>query len=373
MKRITALLLSIGIVLTLFAGCGASGASGGGEAAEPAASGDGTSQNAGGSQASAEPGASLVDQYDWDAETETDKLWHEDVDAKLGELTPDMVPDGLRIGVVSMELANEYWIDLSSGIEARCAELGIDVDIQYVNGPNDFEGTLAAAETLAGLDYDAYIFSPENETVLEDITRQLVESGKPVVNAYCCTLTTASCLVGSLDSKVANAAAQLTIDLVGDEGNVAVAMGAVAAKLAQVRTNYYKDYLSKNSNIVVEDIPAEWDSNVARTMTSDLLAVVPDLQVVWCNNDNLGLGVIEGLREKKALETCKVIAMDGTSAGLQAVKDGDLYATFWNNPVYIGALSVDTAVRLLLGQDVPRIIETDTELVTMENVDRFIK
>lgn len=316
---------------------------------------------------------SIITGYTWMAENEEDSMYYKDYEEELGEITADMVPDDFSIGVVSMASSNDYWINLNEGVQERCDELGIDVQIEYVEGPTDYEETLVNAETLYNAGYDAYIFSPENETCLEEITKRITDEGFPVINAYCCEINDATCYIGSLDSQTAIESAKLAIELLGGEGTVAVAEGDVAAKLAQTRTNYFIDYIEKNSDITVEEIPAQWDPTTARTMTTDLLTANPDVSYIWCNNDNLGLGVYEGLREANATDTCKVVATDGTRAGLTSVAAGEMYATYWNNPKLIGVLSVDACVRAAIGQDLPRVVTTDVELVTIDNVDDYLE
>lgn len=317
-------------------------------------------------------GNGVVTGYSWDGESETDKIHYTELEAKLGEITPDMVPEGFSIGVVSMEAANTYWVDLNKGVEDRCRELGIEVDVEYVVGPTNFEETLAKAETLYGIGYDAYIFSPENETCLEEITKKIVDEGIPVINAYCCQISSATCLIGSLDSETAIASAKKAIELVGNDGTVAIAMGDIATKLAQTRTNYFKKYLEENSNITIEEIPAQWDPSNARTMTADLLTANPDVGYIWCNNDALGLGAYEGVREAGLTDQIKVVSMDGTTAAFSSLQAGEIYGTFANYPQLIGRLSVDACVRAVLGQKLPRVIQTDVAFVTADNVDEYL-
>ena len=362
----TVLIFTMGAVL--LSGCGANAQKTG----DSNGSGSGEQASASKEDAKTENGDSIITGYTWMAETEEDAMYYKDYEKKLGEITKDMVPKDFSIGVVSMASSNDYWINLNEGVKKRCEELGIEVAIEYVEGPTDYEQTLVNAETLYNAGYDAYIFSPENETCLEEITRKIVGKGFPVINAYCCEINDATCFIGSLDSATAMKSAQLAIELLGGKGTVAVAEGDVAAKLAQTRTNYFMDYIEKNSDIKVEEIPAQWDPTTARTMTTDLLTANPDVSYIWCNNDNLGLGVYEGLREAGALEKCKVVAMDGTKAGLSSVAAGEMYATYWNNPRLIGELSVDACVRAVLGQDLPRVVTTDVELVTKDNVSDYI-
>ncbi|MCU6763726.1 D-allose-binding periplasmic protein precursor [uncultured Roseburia sp.] len=362
-KRQISIILCFAVGTALMAGCGTQ--------SEERKTGENTSSS--GSKEASRDGDSIITGYTWMAENETDAMYYKDYEEKLGEVTKEMVPKDFSIGVVSMASSNDYWINLNQGVKERCQELGIEVAVEYVEGPTDYEQTLTNAETLYNAGYSAYIFSPENETCLEEITRKIVGEGYPVINAYCCEINDATCFIGSLDSETARMAADLAIELLDGKGTVAVAEGDVAAKLAQTRTNYFIDRIEKNSDIKVEEIPAQWNPTTARTMTTDLLTANPDVSFIWCNNDDLGLGVYEGLREANAIDDCYVVSMDGTKAGLSSVASGEVYATYWNNPKLIGRLSVDACVRAAVGQDIPRVVTTDVELVTKENVEDYLE
>ena len=363
-KRFIAILACVCMIAGLLAACGS-------DANTTTAASDDSATTEGGETTKAASDDSIITGFDWMAENEPDTVYYKDFIEEFGEVTKDMVPENFSIGVVSMASSNNYWINLNEGVQKRCDELGITVQIEYVDGPADFEGTLANAENLYNQGFDAYIFSPENETCLDEITKKIVGEGYPVINAYCCELSGATCFIGSLDSEVAQAAAKMAIEYVGNDGVAAVAMGDVGGKLAQTGTRYYEKYLQDNSNVTVEEIPAQWDPSTARTMTTDLLTANPDVKFIFCNNDDLGLGVYEGLREANATGTCRVVSMDGTTQGLQSVKAGEIYGTFWNNPQYIGELSVDACVLSAIGKTLPRVIRTDYAFVNADNVDEY--
>jgi ribose transport system substrate-binding protein len=120
------------------------------------------------------------------------------------------------------------------------------------------------------------------------------------------------------------------------------------------------------------EMPSEWMADRAMQMTLDLLTTNPDLGLVWCANDGLAMGVIEGIRTAGKTGACLVLSMDGTSVGLQAVKDGELVGTYFNDPFNMAAIAVECAVRKAAGQDLPRIIETPVTLIDSSNVNQYI-
>jgi len=339
-------------------------------AEEPAADAPAADAPAAEEPATEEP-ASEESSEEYAPHTSTDVIKLEDLESEYGPL-PD-IPEGFTIGSITNEPSNEYWATVGQGITDRCAELGIELDQQFALDTEDQSGQLAAMEAVAAKDHDAYIVSPITVDNLQGVVDTLMADGKPVVNIYLEVLQNASTFVGSLDSDCAEMAAQHAIEVMDGEGQAAMALGAVASKLVQIRCGNFKDYIEANSDIeVVYEMPAEWVPEKAMQMTMDMMATNPDIELIWCANDNLAMGVIEGLRAVDKLDQVKVMAIDGTSVGLKAVKDGEMEATYANDPHHLGEVAVDMCVRFAAGQDIPRTIQTPITEVTIENVDEFL-
>jgi ribose transport system substrate-binding protein len=200
------------------------------------------------------------------------------------------------------------------------------------------------------------------------------QNGAIVINPYIEVLDDTDCYVGSLDSLTAVAAAKKTIELLGGKGKVATAQGTLASKMNYYRCGVFKEYIEANSEIeVVMEMPCEWMPEKGMQMTQDLLTTTPDLGLVWCANDGLAMGVIEGVRKADKTDTCLVLSMDGTSVALDAVKKGELQGTYFNDPHGLSGIAVEIAVRELAGQKLPKVVETPVTLIDASNVDQYLK
>lgn len=311
---------------------------------------------------------------EWDPSDESNVVKAEDVEAAYGKLPADAVKKGMTFGAVLPEASNEYWKTAARGMEDFCKKHGIKTDVQFALTAEDQSGQLASAETFAKKNLDAYVFAPMTADLMTNVTNQLKEKGKPVINAYFTPMENADVFVGAMDSQVAKMAAQHTIDVLGGKGKVAMAMAAVASRTNQVRCGLYKEYLEAHSDIkVVAEMPAEWVPEKAMQMTQDLLTKTPDIDLIWCANDNLALGVMEGLRSRDALGKTKVLSMDATTSALKAVKAGELFGTYSTDPYYTGQMCAEICLRKIAGQDIARVIACPVKLVDSSNVDEFLK
>jgi len=366
-KKILALVLCLVLTAGLAVGCNGKGSEevkDTGEKTTDAALDDSNDQDAADATASGE----------WDPSDESNITLAGDVETKYGPLPEDAVTEGMTFGAVFPEASNEYWKTVAKGIEDFCSERGIKTDIQFALTTEDQSGQLAAAETLEKKDLDAYIFAPMTADLFTNLTNQLKENKKPVINAYFTPMENADVFVGAMDSQIAELAAQYTIDVLDGKGKVAMAMAAVSSRTNQIRCGLYKEYIEANSEIeVVAEMPAEWVPETAMQMTEDLLTTIPDVDLIWCANDNLALGVMEGLRSRDALGKTKVLSMDATTSAINAVAEGELFGTYSTDPYFTGRMCAEICLRKIAGQEIDRVIACPVELVDASNVDKYLK
>jgi anti-anti-sigma factor len=103
-------------------------------------------------------------------------------------------------------------------------------------------------------------------------------------------------------------------------------------------------------------------------MIRDALAAHPDLRGVFAQNDQMALGAIDGIDELGYTGQITVVGFDGTPDGLAAVYRGRLAATVYRSTYNVGRATVDMAVRAVLGEQLPRDVQTDVSLITPTNL-----
>jgi len=121
---------------------------------------------------------------------------------------------------------------------------------------------------------------------------------------------------------------------------------------------------------VVAEQPADFDRTKGLDVMSNLLQAHPDVQGVIAANDEMALGAIKALGSK-AGTSVSVVGFDGTPDGLNAVKDGTLYASVAQQPSQLGKIAVDNALKALDGKKVEETIKVPVKVVTKENVAGF--
>ena len=157
-------------------------------------------------------------------------------------------------------------------------------------------------------------------------------------------------------------AADPSIDTNGDGIlQYVVFMGEPANDEAQARSKYCVETAEAcglTLEPVVDTIVANWDTAQAQeAMTAAWAANGDKIEVVFCNNDDMAIGVIAALNEagyNTGIEgdpEIVVIGVDRTDTALEYIKNGMLTATVQQDADAMAKANIQIAINKLLGKD----------------------
>lgn len=308
---------------------------------------------------------------DFDPENWDDTIEYEKIEEEFGPVPIDQLPEGITIGSLLPDLSNEFWSMVGEGQKAAAEEYGITLDSQSAMNEADYDAQLAMGEAMIGKKYDAYLLSALSDDNLTTVSEAAQNMGSPVVNAIGQQVKNANTFVGSMNYTAGVRAAQYAIEKLPDGGKAAVVMGQVGSAAATERNRGFKETLEGSNIEVVAELPAEWNPENAMNLTIDMLATRQDIDVIFAHNDNMALSVVEALRTTGNLGKIIVIGMDGTSDGYASIENDELTATVDIFPYKSGYYCVEMAIRLLAGQDIPRVIATPAVCVDKEHMAEY--
>ena len=109
---------------------------------------------------------------------------------------------------------------------------------------------------------------------------------------------------------------------------------------------------------MVDTIVANWDTAQAQeAMNATWAAHSSEIEVVFCNNDDMAIGVIAALNENgyntgiDGDPSIVVIGVDATDSALESIKNGGMTATVKQDADAMGYAHVKVAMNMLLGND----------------------
>ena len=280
----------------------------------------------------------------------------------------------IKLGAVAKAFENEYWRTLKLGMETAAGKLqdrGYDVyvTVRSSQGEGDEEGQLAIVKNMILRGYDALLLSPISDANLVPGVEAAIREGIPVVNVNDGIIAIAENFVGPRAIQNGELAAEWIAKKINNKGKVAVVVGMPKAFAARQRTIGFKTWLEKNAPdvVIAETQNADWDRSKARNLAAIWIKKHPDLKAIFCNNDTMALGVEEAVKAsgKKIL----VVGVDGIGEAYDSIRKGEMDATVDSFPLYKGQIAVEAALRILGGQNIPRVIWTPQALIDSTNVD----
>ena len=280
----------------------------------------------------------------------------------------------VKLGAVAKAFENEYWRTLKEGYEAFAAKMqaagqNVIVDVRSAQGEGDEQGQLSIVKDMVNKKYTALLLSPISDSNLTPGVEDAIKAGIPVVNVNDGLIELAPNFVGPRAVENGERAAAWIAEKIGNEGKVAVVIGMPKAFAARQRTLGFVNWMAKNAPKieVVEQQNADWDRSKAKDLAETWMMKHPDLKAIFCNNDTMALGVVEAVDAAKS--DILVVGVDGIGEAYDSIRNGGMDATVDSFPFYKSQIAAEACLRLLGGQQLPRVIWTPQALIDSTNVD----
>ncbi len=287
----------------------------------------------------------------------------ESTQADAGSSSGEEATNEIVIGFSAAALRDDFAKHEEECLQLACDNAGITLIETDAN--NDAQQQIADFETLITKGAKAIIVRPVDTEAVATAYETANAQGVYVV-----------CLEGGASEDSYDAAVGLTDQgehgrLLGeyiqawlDEDSSRVANVGYINGMVSDLVNGRKDGIFEtcpSANLVAEQI-ADWTTDKAMAVTEDWLQTHPEINVIACMNDEMAVGAIQALTAAgKDFDDYLVLGVDGSVAGQQYIRSGELDATTYQDTYALTESAVETAVGLLNG-------ETYTEMVQPENM-----
>ena len=307
-----------------------------------------------------------------DSDRETDRVEWSQLDQKFGPMPKPAAKT--KLGGVCKTLTNEYWRLLSQGYQDEAKKQGVSVDTQAAPNEDDALGQLSIAENMITQHYNALMVSPISDANLGPAAENAEENKVLVVNVNDAVMPQAAHYVGVVQRDNGVRVARWFLQNRPQGGKVAIVEGKAGVYAAGQRTDGFKKTIAESSKFqLVASVPGNWDRQLSYDVATNLLQQHGDLIGIYCNNDTMALGVVEAVKAAGKLQQVAVFGTDGIGDAYKSIQAGELMGTVDSFPVLTGELAVDTTLRLLAKQKLPRVVSTPQALITKDNYDRYKK
>ncbi|MFO7265551.1 MAG: ribose ABC transporter substrate-binding protein RbsB [Limnochordales bacterium] len=267
------------------------------------------------------------------------------------------------IGLAISTLNNPFFVDLKEGAEEKAAELG--VTLRVVDAQDDPARQLAGIEDLIAAGVDVILINPTDSAAVVPGVLAANRAGIPVITVD--RAADGGVIVSHIASDNVlggRMAAQLIVELSGGRAKVVELEGIPGTTAARERGQGFNEVISQYPGIVVvARQEAGFDRARGLTVMENILQAQPEIDFVFAHNDEMALGALVAIEAAGRAGQIKVIGFDATADAVRAVQEGRMLATIAQQPRLMGALGVETAVKVLRGEPVDKFIPVPLSLV----------
>jgi ribose transport system substrate-binding protein len=279
--------------------------------------------------------------------------------------------EGLVFGYLSPDQANPFWQRVDSGVREEAKKHGIEV--VTLDGAHDPVKQTAQAEDLIRQQVDVILMSPYESDTGDAITELAIEAGIPIFVLDVGGSAAYNALVISDNKGGGRLAGEYMLELIGKDVNVFEMQGMLGRKLPAARGDGFNEVMDENGVEIAVRQPADFLRSKGMTVMENVLMTNPDLDGVFCWNDEMAMGAIEAIAAARKSDQITIIGFDGNQDAVQAVKDGRLAATIAQQPEEFGKIGVQLGLKELNGESYDSYIPVDCVLINKDNADQFLK
>jgi ribose transport system substrate-binding protein len=168
-------------------------------------------------------------------------------------------------------------------------------------------------------------------------------------------------------------AGEFIVKALHGKGKVALVTGIPGVRSVDDRQEGCLDVLKTAPGIeIVAQQPANSERSLALTVMENILTSQPDINAVFASSDQMALGAIEAIDAAGKIGKVIVVGFDAGEEALQSIRQGRIQAAVAQRPFLMGKLGVEAAYKAARGGSVEKRIDTGTELITAENVAKFL-
>ena len=283
----------------------------------------------------------------------------------------------VKVGVSIANFDDTFLTYMMDGMKAYAKAHAADVEITFTDAKEDMAKQLDQVENFIVQKMDAIIVVPVDTSATAPMTKNmLAKKIKAVyVNRNPGNLPDGAYYVGSEEI----VAGRLQMEFLGEKlkgkGNVAILVGKLDNEGALKRTAGNEE-VQKNKYPgikILDKQTGQWQRNEGLAKTEDWLnRFGKDLNAILANNDDMALGAIQALKDKKRTDII-VVGVDATPDALTSVSKGELAATVFQDAAGQGGGGVEVAMKAAKGEKVAKETWIPFKLVTPANLSQFKK
>jgi ribose transport system substrate-binding protein len=286
-------------------------------------------------------------------------------------------PGKLKIAVIPKGTTHEFWKSVHAGAVKAARELDVEVVWKGPLKEDDLKQQIDLVQSFTAQQVSGIVLAPLNDKALRTAVKGAKRSNVPVVvfdsalkgDAHASFVATDNLKAGAL-------AGDRIAKLLDGKGKVVVLRYQEGSASTANREKGFLDAVKKHAGLeVVSDNQYGGATTESAFGAAENLLLAKDadkggVDAVFCPNESTTFGMLLALQKTGLAGKIKFIGFDSSDKLIKGLRDGQLHGLVLQNPFQMGYLGVVTMVKHLRGEKVEKVIDTGSQVVDRDNMDK---
>jgi ribose transport system substrate-binding protein len=276
------------------------------------------------------------------------------------------------IAMISKGFQHQFWQAVKQGAEERAEELGVEITFEGPASETEVDAQLQMLQAAIDKSPDAIAYAALDPEACIPLIDAAGAADIPVVQFDAGCDSDVPLSIAKTDSLGAGAlAADHMAELIGEKGEVAIVGHSQINSTGVERRDGFVDQMeAEYPDIEIVDIQyGDGDHLKSADIAKAMIAAHPDLKGIYGTNEGSAVGVVNALTELGLNgDDLTVIGFDSGKAQMDAITSGLMAGAITQNPIGIGAETVQAAYDAINGDTPEEVIDTGYFFYDAENM-----
>ena len=264
------------------------------------------------------------------------------------------------IGLSVSTLNNPFFVSLAEGAEEAAEKNGVKLAV--ADAGDDSAKQQSDIEDLISRNVSVLIVNPVDSDAVAPAVQNAISQGIKVISVdRVVNGVDVDCQIASDNVAGAKMATEYLVELIGEGAKVAELQGVPGASATIDRGAGFHEAADAALNVVASQ-SANFDRAEGMTVMENVLQSDSAILGVFAHNDEMALGALQAIAATG--KDIKVVGFDATDDAVREVEAGRMAATVAQKPELMGESAIETAMKLIDGEEVEKSLPVAVELIT---------
>ena len=276
------------------------------------------------------------------------------------------------IAIISKGFQHQFWQAVRAGAEKAATELNATITYEGPESESQVDKQIEMLQAALDKKPAAICFAALDSKAAVPLLQKAKAANIPVIGFDSGVDSDIPATTAATDNiAAAGTAADKMAALIGDEGEVAVIVHDQTSRTGiDRRDGFVNQIKAKHPKVTIVDIQYGGGDQLKSTdLAKAILQAHPNVKGFFGANEGSIIGVLNAVKELKMEGKIVVIGYDSGKQQIDAIKSGVEAGAITQDPIGIGYKCVESALKAIKGETLPKTIDTGFHYYDKSNVD----